>query len=368
MAHRDSAGISVVESRAPAWSEGEGWRLATSPDLVVGVVEGSTEYQLFQVSSAGKLPDGRIVISNGGSQEIRFYDGEGKFLMATGREGEGPGEFKGIGPVWLLGADSLAVFDYRLARLSVFSTAGQFARTARLESCNDGAAFATGLFGDGSLVAMSVAIDREAPRTSGPYRYPNLYCLYTTDGVLLDSLGTFPGDEGYAAAGDASLRVSARRPFGRQTQVALGVDRWFVGTSDSYEIEMRDLDGSLTHIIRRPVANRPIPKEVAEEARRRMFEMLQSMGGRVDGPAPLPETMPAYASFLLDAEGNLWVEEYRIGDEEPQWAVFNPEGRFLGIVEVPRQGQVMEIGSDYVLGVWSDELGSEQVRLYELIR
>jgi hypothetical protein len=35
---------------------------------------------------------------------------------------------------------------------------------------------------------------------------------------------------------------------------------------------------------------------------------------------------------------------------------------------MPAPGRVTQIGSDYVLGIWTDDLDVEQVRLYALIK
>ena len=50
------------------------------------------------------------------------------------------------------------------------------------------------------------------------------------------------------------------------------------------------------------------------------------------------------------------------------WNVFDPEGRWMGDIEIPYGGYVYEIGVDYLLGVWVDELDVEQVRLYRIDR
>jgi sugar lactone lactonase YvrE len=109
-----------------------------------------------------------------------------------------------------------------------------------------------------------------------------------------------------------------------------------------------------------------VPAALAEERRQWMRDMIRGMGGQIEADVEIPATMPAYGSFLIDAEGNLWVEEYRIRGEQPSWAVFNPDGRFLGTVDVPADGEIFEIGSDYVLGVWLDEADVEQVKSYGL--
>ena len=82
-----------------------------------------------------------------------------------------------------------------------------------------------------------------------------------------------------------------------------------------------------------------------------------------------PETMPAYRRALLDGEGHIWVEEYRRpSDDIPQWTVFTRDGRLLGTLTTPTGLWIFEIGSDYLLGRWRDELDVEHVRVYGLRR
>lgn len=120
---RDSAGVRIVENSAPAWREGEGWRMSDEPILEIGVLEGQPEYQLFQVRGAIRLSDGRIVVANAGSHELRIYDPRGRFLTSVGREGSGPGEFRALGSLDRLGSDSLITWDWRNNRAQVFDDA-----------------------------------------------------------------------------------------------------------------------------------------------------------------------------------------------------------------------------------------------------
>jgi sugar lactone lactonase YvrE len=71
----------------------------------------------------------------------------------------------------------------------------------------------------------------------------------------------------------------------------------------------------------------------------------------------------------VDAEGNLWVADYRRpGDDQPRWTVFDPTGAMLGVVETPERFSIHQIGSDFVLGSWADDMDVEHVRLYRLIK
>src|SRR5688572_2268538 len=94
---RDSASVTIVENAAPIWTDSaDVWRVQAEPAVTIGVVEGAPEYQLFRVRHALRLEDGAIVVADGGSREIRFYDSAGRHIRSIGGDGEGPGEFRVI--------------------------------------------------------------------------------------------------------------------------------------------------------------------------------------------------------------------------------------------------------------------------------
>jgi hypothetical protein len=72
---------------------------------------------------------------------------------------------------------------------------------------------------------------------------------------------------------------------------------------------------------------------------------------------------------VVDSHGNVWIAEYPEHDgDRSLWDVFDREGRWLGKVETPYGGYIYQIGDDFLLGVWVDELDVEQVRLYGIER
>jgi hypothetical protein len=48
--------------------------------------------------------------------------------------------------------------------------------------------------------------------------------------------------------------------------------------------------------------------------------------------------------------------------------VFDPDGRYLGPVELPARLRVTDIGDRTLLGVWRDEYGVESVRRYAIVK
>jgi hypothetical protein len=82
-----------------------------------------------------------------------------------------------------------------------------------------------------------------------------------------------------------------------------------------------------------------------------------------------PEIMPAYSNLMVDSEGWLWVEQYRLPNEaESHWTVFDAEGRWLTDVRMPDGLAVEQIGRDFVLGLNTDADGVQRVRVYTLER
>jgi hypothetical protein len=366
---RDSASIRIVESTAPVWEERTGWRVAPEPMLTIGVLDGPEEYQLFRAFSPLRTSRGEIVVANTGSFEMRFYDLEGTYLRAVGREGGGPGEFAMMGRIWRLGPDSLILYDFGNNRLSVHGIDGHFGRTMRLEQVAT-LPLPMGVFADGNVLAYWHLVS-DGPTADGLQRTPRMYGIWDAEGAFVDSMARLPGSETYAVSMGADRSISTGQPFGRAPVEIAGGRHWYYGSGDRYEIEVRAMDGTLERLIRRPVPNRPVTEELIEERERRLRERRAERGVTTPTPfdgIPYPADMPPYEDFRLDAGRNLWVAYYHLEEEPVRWAVFDPEGRWLGDVETPPNGRVWDIGADYVLGVWRDALDVQQVRMYRLVK
>ena len=68
---RDSAGVTIVENGRPAPDSRLGWQVSATPTVSIGVSEGDPNYELFGVTGATRLSDGRTVVANGGSNELK---------------------------------------------------------------------------------------------------------------------------------------------------------------------------------------------------------------------------------------------------------------------------------------------------------
>ncbi len=366
---RDSAGVRIVEYAT--WAPPSmNWTVAAAPLVAIGALEGDEAYQFDRLQSVTRLADGRIVVANGGTQELRVFAPDGRHLSSLGRKGGGPGEFEGLGLVRVVAGDTLVTYDWNLRRLSVFAPDRGFVRSVAIEFAG-GFPGVVGVFGSGTVLATRGFVFGPG-EISGVVRDTAPFLRFGPDGRLLDSIGRWPSWE-YYVQGDRNSVWASSLPFGRTTLSAVTPTGFWVGATDRYEIERRDSTGVLTTIVRATRPSRPVTPDDVERVkadrledadenwRRRQERMFQDM--------PIPSTLPAFADLQTDPDGNLWVlDVFTPSDSVRRWAVFAPDGLLQGTVETPPAVRVLEIGRDYVLGTWADELGVQYVRLYRLAR
>lgn len=129
---RDSVGISITETETSVATAPLRWEIDSVPALALGSEDREAEV-FFGVRGLRGLPGGGVLVLDGGSQELRFFDSSGHLTHRVGRKGEGPGEFQQPYLVQTLIGDSLLVWDGGLRRFQLFSAAGEFARTISLQ-------------------------------------------------------------------------------------------------------------------------------------------------------------------------------------------------------------------------------------------
>lgn len=89
----DSAGVMVSVTSSADARKSLPWEIGTVPDLELGTDEDES-HQFHDVEGVRQVPGGRVLVLDGGSRELRFFDQDGGLVQRTGGHGEGPGEFK----------------------------------------------------------------------------------------------------------------------------------------------------------------------------------------------------------------------------------------------------------------------------------
>jgi hypothetical protein len=370
---RDSAGVAIVENAFPDSAAVHWWSLAQPPELDIGSAEAEEVYSVYQVTDALRLSDGRVVVVNGGSADIRYYMADGSHLHTTGRRGDGPGEFQRPQRLIVLPPDSVLVVDP--ARTTVLDAAGAYVR----DFVPGGAGTRVNVVGrlaDGRLVGTGSTVIGESI-TSGLHRTDIAFVTLTRSGEVVDTMVTVPGSERTIHVDGAggrieSIMVSAP-PFGKTTVYAAAGDVLVVATQESAEIRVFGADGALRRLIR---TGAPMPA-VTEEHLSAWFERQresmpaerrEQMVTRPDWP-DAGKVVPPFSAMEIDDAGNVWIADYDDRIRTPgTWSVHDAEGRLIARVRMPERFRPMHIGTDFVLGVERDELDVEHVRLHRLLK
>jgi hypothetical protein len=231
----------------------EVWTLSTDPALEIGVREGDDPYQFDRATGSALLADGRVVVLDGGSREIRFFDADGVFLVAVGGEGEGPGEFRTPTRLRRTLGDSIQIWDARMARLSFFDLHGDFLGSRQVPP---------------------------VPEESMP------------------------------------------------------LEEWLLG---------------------RNWIDSPIPAADRGPIRRAVLAM------------PSPDSVGPPRFLKVTRQGRIWAAtNFPPADHAQVWTVFDLEGRALARVDLPARFDLHEVGPEYIMGRYRDELDLNFIRIYGL--
>ena len=363
--------------------------LAASEEVRIGVIEGGPAYQLHDVADVDVGQGGTIVAFNEGSLSLRLFDRRGRFLRELGREGEGPGEFRGgrtaqysVG-IW---GDTIVVSEAQgsSVSLTVFDTAGALLHTARRGQSvfffRDETVVPAGpgvlRFTNSRMPATGWDVEGEAKGTELVVREIDL-----ASGEMGPELARVPGR--LVLSIGEGVPYPRWLPYFEPSPVAALVPGGILtsGTAD-YEIRLLDPDGTPRRVVRRRHRPRPLEDDVSERLDAALADAGRTrtpMSERIRERIPQVSVLPPLDRLVATREGGFWVRRkdltadpvadmIRTGlafdgiDPVPAvWDGFGRDGVYLGTVELPEGFEPHAWGRDWVAGVLMDELQVEYV-------
>lgn len=376
----DSAGVVLATAEVPAWDEGEGWRVSEEPILEIGVRDGPSDFVFSRVVGTVRLNDGRVVVADRDFANLRFYDATGEYLSSSGGEGEGPGEFRTLAEMGVLPGDSLITFDQALERIQLFDPAGTFLRSLQVRSSWPEfiPAEMIGVLDNRRIAMMYYGVDTKVP--GGVSRWPPEMAV-TFDIVTgaSDSIVVVPGEEARVTPREGGGFGYYRLPFRKENDFAVGQGMLAVISNEAIAARVFSADGRLERILRHPLPPRPVTQQDIEDFVEDIVESYYPDGSNASAgevasfreyliEGPWGDTWPFLDQVQIDSEGNLWLQHYaHVGDPPGPYYVFSPTGVWLGEVALPPHcAACFQIGKDFILGVWTDEMDVQYVRMYRL--
>jgi hypothetical protein len=352
---RDSAGVHIVTQPPAA-------RVRLGPALFeVTGSEGGRE-PFFRLGSDGvrALSAGFVVVNAG--TELRYYTRDGALRQVAGGRGSGPGEFQMVSWTQRLAGDSIAAYDSRLRRLSVWTGEGSNARSSQVQIGSTApapGAFAmipampTGALNDGALLFMS-SVSLQPP-AQGMQRVQGWLLRSPADFARPDTLAQVAVIDLGPRTGNGPMTqpIAFLRRF-RRSVTAAGLA---ITDGADYRIDLFDVTGRRRSSVR---VQRAALSVRAED--RAAWRAQQSAG-----EALFPAAFPAYSELWHDSTGRLWAELFRPPTAATtMWDVFAGNGRLLLTIEAPAAVQLVAADASRVYGIRTDELDVQTLQGFEL--
>jgi hypothetical protein len=349
-------------------------------------MDGDDPYMFDRVVGVVRFEDGMVVVGNSGDGTLRYFDSTGTHLYSAGGTGEGPAEFTNIFSFGRLGGDGVDAHQYAQLPSKLFDRQGNLLRAIRPPNVGF-AASPLGAFDDGSLLIVTWPQGRTV--RGDVYLDSAQYIRTSLDFATADTVALLPAVR-FVAIQLTIARQGYPQQYGPLARTVMNETHWYFGWPEDYEVRQLDKDGTLRRIMRRTWE--PIPVTSDDVQRYRDEAINRGTGGGGEVPPQIltqqqtildamvyPEHHPAFDRIAIDRMGNLWVERndpanprgatYRsVRDRPAIWDVFDPDGVWLGPVELPARFWVWEFGDGYVAGVSKDDVDVERVRVYELVK
>lgn len=361
----DSAGVEVVLIEGEPRDHPQ-WTLTGSPALQLGTQSEAGPESLYRVMDVALDAD-MVYVANMGTDELRVFDRKGRFVRQMGRSGFGPGEFRRLAVVEILGPDAILTYSGGTDRYILFDTAGSVRRQFRTLEGIGGLAWPAAVLGDSLIVVAEGAAISQLHQTGIIHDSVTL-SLFAMGGARVGGLGRIPfGDRTVTRVGD---QISVGAPvFSSMTLMGASGGYFCFTVAVAYEFQCMDAGRAVKRIVRWARSTRPVtPQDVAEykrtelekarpDRRAGVSEMLEAQ--------PFATQFPSFSRMLTSADGDIWLEEFPgLGADQSVWHVFQDARTYAGSVLVPPRFRLLFVSRDAIAGVWKDEMDVEYVRVY----
>ncbi len=312
----------------------EMWRIGGDTD---------DEDQIFGlISKVLTGPKGDLYALDSQLSEIKVFSPEGEYLRTIGREGEGPGEFRGAQDMFFLPNGNIAVLQVFPGRLVVLKPDGEPADDHSLPSADEGG-FVLLYRGGGTVgdnLVLSIGINHFADGVFDQKRQI----------VAIDDAGTI---QKTLYSENRSLTMST--PIFNESEWTSFDRVWTVGTNglayiptewNKYQIEVCDGSGAVRYIER---AYEPRKRTSGEKDRwQKIYDEFTKR--QVPGSSwKLEETDQDIGQIFPRKDGSLWVLSSRGRLDAPEGSigvfdVFDAKGHYVRQVTLKGEGNPMTDG------------------------
>ncbi len=350
----DDANIPIIlNENGPQYA---GQLYAVEEDLILGIDDGEPEWQIFGTSIMLMVGDaGRMYIADQPSGTIYIVSHSGELTGQFGARGSGPGEYLLLlGPYWIEEGSEVWIGDFRLRRITRFSSEGKLLDT--IPYATKGRGFG-GLLQISGKKFLGYTLRRESNVNMIEYGFLNDKYRW------IDAAFSLRGQEMFEALPGSWAPL----PFKTIVQ-ATSLPNGRIVLSDPYDgrITVSSDIGDPQFHITRDWEFPSIPSVIRQAKIDLMSRYISA--GRLS-IRDFPDQFAAFDYILTDDQNQIWVRHHRMNqrrEENPDYyfSVFDSVGAWLGMQLFDFNPNVIKSG--YAYDVRHSELHGPKVIRYKL--
>jgi hypothetical protein len=384
----DSAGVQLVHNPATGmWRPEDGWTATEA--LRIGTAEGEPEYQFGALLPGGSIAiasDGRIVVFDSQGRHLKVFTAEGQYERTIGGPGGGPGEI-GAGAqssVLMTPGDTVFLNDFGNQRVNLYLMDGTFVRSFPLDIAR-GLPLRMEVTPDGRLLAQMRKLNFAG--TPADTDSMDAIVVFHLDGTLGDTVMRVPSGKTISFTGG----LPEWRLFVPEPIWALWTDKILYAVNNAYRIGAYRVGGSLERVVEMPFTLTPVTDADQNEIRKGFERLFKEQGVPPQFAQQLmtrvhfaPE-FPAFAQILAGPDSTILVQLVQpistLTPEEQEgydlmagslgsrrWDVFDGEGRYQGVLEMPIKFQPIRFRGDKIYGIQRDEMDVQYVVVLDVVK
>ncbi len=308
---------------------------------------------------------GRIFVGEEQDPQIYAFTPEGDLIKSIGQRGEGPGEFSLLADIRIGLGDTLYAFDVRQRRISAFDPSSlEFTYTFAVVEDTDSrpARDLIGVIKAGFVVTYEDLPWPGTDFTTERYKYAR---VVSWQGQAADeSIVRVPSSE-YMMVRMGNRFLGAAMPYPRDPVLYLGPNEYvYSGSTEAVAISVTAANGVQRETVTHTLESIPITDSELEK----WLEPLSDQTSRLIRNSDLRETKPAYAAFVVDDSGRIWVRPTQTDPEaaEAEWIVLDIQSRVVGKVVLPSSVNLQVIAAKRAYAVDEGTTGVT-LAVYEIV-